>query len=40
MKEKEGVSSLHRNKKSNDLTRDGFIYLTGDWLLSTKDIEK
>lgn len=38
MKEKESVSSLCRNRKSDGLTRDGFIYLNGVWLLSTKDI--
>lgn len=40
MKEKEGISSLRKNRKSDYLTRDGFIYLNGDWLLSTKDIER
>lgn len=34
------ISSLRKNRKSDYLTRDGFIYLNGDWLLSTKDIER
>lgn len=37
---KRSVSSLHRNRKSDYLTRDGFISLNGDWLLSTKDTER
>lgn len=40
MKKKEGISSLHRNRKSDYLIRDGFIYLNGDWVLSTKDTER
>lgn len=40
MKEREGISSLYRNRKNDYLTRDGFLYLNGDWLLSTKDMER
>lgn len=41
MKEREGISSLYRNRKNDyHLTRDGFLYLNGDWLLSTKDMER
>lgn len=34
------ISRLRRNRKSDYLPRDGFIYLNGDWLLSTKDTER